>query len=49
MPTIHGGSFSKVSLRASRLILLRKAIFPSIPKPDEVKHVLTDVDADDQR
>jgi hypothetical protein len=32
-PTIHGGSSSKASLRASRLIFLRKAIFPSAPNP----------------
>ena len=32
MATMHGGSFSKTSLRASRLILMRKAIFPSAAK-----------------
>src|SRR6516164_7391572 len=33
MATMHGGSFSKTSLRPSRLILLRKAIFPSAVNP----------------
>ena len=32
MAMMHGGSFSKASLRPSRLILMRKAIFPSAAK-----------------
>jgi hypothetical protein len=35
-------------MQASRLIFFLKAIFPSTPQPDEVKHVLADVNADDR-
>ena len=46
MPTMHGGSFLKVSTRASRLILRRKAILPSASKPTMWKTSLADIDAD---
>ena len=49
MPTMHGASFWKASLRASRLILLRNAIFPIGGKPNQAKHVLANVDADYHR
>jgi hypothetical protein len=43
---MHGGSCSKASFSARRLIFRRKAIFPSATQANQVKDLLADVDTD---
>ncbi len=44
--TTHRGSFSKVAVRASRLICRRKTYVAGAVEPGQVKRDLDDVDAD---
>jgi hypothetical protein len=49
MPTMHGGSFRRVSASASRLILRRKHHLSISGKADQMEHVFADVDSDHRR